>query len=579
MSLTNQYSKSESILIINHDINDALQLDKILRSFGYLPDICTKLSELELFLKSVNPIITLLDFKTCFNKDTQILTSIKRSQKNVLSMVIIDNTDITSASHLFSDGIYDFINKPYIAENIKIRVKHCIDQSNLSLEKIEIEKALESSEQRYIRAIRGTNDGIWDWNINSGEIFFSNRWKEMLGYSEDLFPRNYNQWRNLIHPSDSGKALIQCLNLIDKSSRIMDFEYRILTKQNNYKWIHIRAMASYNDSGDILFISGSHSDIAEKKQTIIARQKLETQLRQSQKMKALGQLTAGIAHDFNNILASIMGYAELTKEFLISDGNSKLATYQDEVLIAGTRAKDLISQLLTYSRDSTGNTTNVSLQPLVKEVVKLLKSSFPTTIDITLKIDKDLPNITIDPVQIEQVIMNHCLNSKEAIDGKGQINLTLECEKIASKYQQICVSCHEMQVNLTEYTDTVHDKNRTGVATTCPDCHVPKEFTSKLIAKVRASKDLYYHLLGSIDTPEKYEAHRLTMAKKVWAMMRETDSQTCRSCHTVSAMAFEEQQGRAARKHKSMSLKGKTCIDCHRGIAHELPVGYMEDDV
>lgn len=144
--------------------------------------------------------------------------------------------------------------------------------------------------------------------------------------------------------------------------------------------------------------------------------------------------------------------------------------------------------------------------------------------------------------------------------------------------EQFCVSCHEMQINLNEYTDTVHDKNRTGVATTCPDCHVPKDFISKLMAKVRASKDIYHHLMGTIDTKEKYEKHRLGMAKKVWKMMRDTDSKTCRSCHTVNDMAFEEQQGRAARKHKNMSLKGKTCIDCHKGIAHELPEGYEEDD-
>ncbi|VAW93151.1 Cytochrome c-type protein NapC [hydrothermal vent metagenome] len=144
--------------------------------------------------------------------------------------------------------------------------------------------------------------------------------------------------------------------------------------------------------------------------------------------------------------------------------------------------------------------------------------------------------------------------------------------------EQFCVSCHEMQINLAEYTDTVHDKNRTGVATTCPDCHVPKDFGSKLLAKVRATKDIYSHLMGTIDTKEKYEKHRLTMAKKVWKMMRETDSKTCRSCHTVDSMAFEEQQGRAARKHKKMSLKGKTCIDCHKGIAHNLPKDYDEDD-
>jgi len=434
---------SESILIIDQDINDALQLDKILQSYGYKVDIYTNFSDLEITIKTVKPTIVLLDFETCFSKDSSILNSLSDIQENLLSMVIIDNNDIDSAAELFSRGVYDFINKPYITENIKIRVKHCIDKTNLSIEKTRIEKALETSEDRYIRAIRGTNDGMWDWNVKTGQIFFSSRWKDTLGYSDDTAPTNYIEWRNLIHPDDSGESLIQCLNLLDGSSQSIDFEYRLLTNQNNYKWIHIRAMASSDASGEILFISGSHCDISDKKQTLIDRKQLETQLRQSHKMKALGQLTGGIAHDFNNILASIMGYAELTKEFLENEGKNKLSSYQDEILVAGTRARDLISQLLTYSRDSGGNSTNVSLQPLVKEVVRLLKSSFPTTIDIKLKFEDDLPDIVIDPIQIEQVIMNHCLNSKEAMDGKGQIKISLAFEKIKSNNENMCVSCHE----------------------------------------------------------------------------------------------------------------------------------------
>jgi signal transduction histidine kinase/CheY-like chemotaxis protein len=264
----------------------------------------------------------------------------------------------------------------------------------------------------------------------------------MLGYYEK-FPSKYTEWRSIIHPDDSGKSLILCLNLLDGTSSSIDFEYRLLTKENKYKWIHIRAMASFDESGNIIFVSGSHSDISDKKQTLFERQRLEVQLRQSHKMKALGQLTGGIAHDFNNILASIMGYAELSKEFLMNDSERRLASYQDEILIAGARARDLISQLLTYSRDSGGNSSNVSLQPLVKEVVKLLKSSFPTTINIKLNIENDLPNIIIDPIQIEQVIMNHCLNSKEAMNGKGQISISLSYEKIDSNHERICKSCHE----------------------------------------------------------------------------------------------------------------------------------------
>jgi len=144
--------------------------------------------------------------------------------------------------------------------------------------------------------------------------------------------------------------------------------------------------------------------------------------------------------------------------------------------------------------------------------------------------------------------------------------------------ESFCVSCHEMRVNLEEYEESVHDKNRTGVKATCPDCHVPKEIGPKLYAKILAVKDIYYHLTGSIDTQEKYDAHRLSMAEAVWARMKSTDSRECRNCHDVPSMLFEEQEGRAARKHENMLEINKTCIDCHKGVAHELPDGYDEDE-
>jgi cytochrome c-type protein NapC len=146
----------------------------------------------------------------------------------------------------------------------------------------------------------------------------------------------------------------------------------------------------------------------------------------------------------------------------------------------------------------------------------------------------------------------------------------------ATNHESFCVSCHEMQINYQEYKGTVHFKNRTGVRATCPDCHVPRDFGPKMAAKIRAAKDVWHHLLGTIDSKEKYEAYRLKMAEAVWEKMEETDSRECRACHSVESMAFEEQQGRAARKHKTMTEKGKTCIDCHKGVAHELPEDYEE---
>jgi cytochrome c-type protein NapC len=145
--------------------------------------------------------------------------------------------------------------------------------------------------------------------------------------------------------------------------------------------------------------------------------------------------------------------------------------------------------------------------------------------------------------------------------------------------EEFCISCHEMQINYDEYQESAHDVNRVGVKATCPDCHVPKAWGPKVLAKIRASKDLYHHLLGTLDSPEKYQNERLHMAERVWQFMKETDSQTCRNCHDVDSMDFEQQQGRARRKHKKLTENGKTCIDCHKGIAHELPDGFEADQV
>ncbi len=134
-----------------------------------------------------------------------------------------------------------------------------------------------------------------------------------------------------------------------------------------------------------------------------------------------------------------------------------------------------------------------------------------------------------------------------------------------------CTSCHSMQVNLAEYKETIHYKNAAGIRASCSDCHVPKAFLPKLKAKILAYKDVLNELLGTIDNKEKYQAHRWEMASRVWAKMKATDSRECRSCHNFNYMDFNEQDSLAGKKHLRARLNGKTCIDCHRGIAHEEP--------
>lgn len=138
--------------------------------------------------------------------------------------------------------------------------------------------------------------------------------------------------------------------------------------------------------------------------------------------------------------------------------------------------------------------------------------------------------------------------------------------------ESFCISCHEMKDNVyEEYMETIHYSNRSGVRATCPDCHVPHEFVPKMVRKIKASKELYAKALGLIDTPQKFEAHRLQMAQNEWARMKANNSQECRNCHNFDSMDLSVQKTVASKMHAQAMDAGKTCIDCHKGIAHKLP--------
>jgi len=137
---------------------------------------------------------------------------------------------------------------------------------------------------------------------------------------------------------------------------------------------------------------------------------------------------------------------------------------------------------------------------------------------------------------------------------------------------EFCISCHEMKDNVyMEYKETVHYKNVSGVQANCSDCHVPRPWVHKVIRKIVASNELYHKALGTIDTREKFLDHRWRLANKVWNSMKENDSRECRNCHAFGTMELEEQDKSARKKHIRAQEEGKTCIECHQGIAHELP--------
>ena len=147
----------------------------------------------------------------------------------------------------------------------------------------------------------------------------------------------------------------------------------------------------------------------------------------------------------------------------------------------------------------------------------------------------------------------------------GGFNTAME----ATNTKEFCVSCHEMRDFVyEEYKGTIHDVNRSGVGAVCSDCHVPKDWTHKIIRKIKASKEVWGKITGKISTEEKFEHHRLSLAMNEWERMKRTDSVECRNCHDFESMMPEFQKPRARQQHLNAMSTGQTCIDCHKGIAH-----------
>ncbi|MCW8874434.1 MAG: response regulator, partial [Gammaproteobacteria bacterium] len=180
-------------------------------------------------------------------------------------------------------------------------------------------------------------------------------------------------------------------------------------------------------------------DVTERVRAAREREDLQRQLQQAHKMEALGQLTGGIAHDFNNILGAIIGYTDLALERFAPGGEGKLGEYLNQVYRAALRARDLIAQMLAYSRGGGSSTQVLPMEPVVREVIKMLRSAMPATMEFHTEFAPETSMVSIDPVQLHQVIMNLCINARDAMEGHGRMDV---CIAPVRDLHAICASCH-----------------------------------------------------------------------------------------------------------------------------------------
>lgn len=279
-------------------------------------------------------------------------------------------------------------------------------------------------EWRLKSIIDGTNVGTWEWNVQTGETRFNERWASIVGHRlEDLQPTDISTWASFAHPDDL--TLSNELLELHFSGELpfYDFECRMRHRDGHWVWVHDRGRVfTWTADGAPEWMFGTHQEISERRADEAKRIELEAQLLRSQKLESLGTLAGGIAHDFNNILSAVRGFTELAHGEV--DADSEVAALLDEALRGVDRAAGLTRQMLAYSGRGTIVIDEVDVNELIRETTELVRGAISRLATISFDLADGLPRVTGDPSQLQQLVMNLVLNASEALgDRNGHVTV------------------------------------------------------------------------------------------------------------------------------------------------------------
>ena len=288
----------------------------------------------------------------------------------------------------------------------------------------QMEERLEA-QLRQNEAVKAGNVGLWDLDLITNQVSYSPEWKSQIGYEKDEIENDYKEWENRVHPEDLNPTLEKIRQSISEVRKGLQVKFRFRHRDGTYRWILSRASIISDESGRPLRMIGSHVDITDRIQAENERKKLETQLMQAQKMEAIGTLAGGIAHDFNNILGIIVGNTELALDD-VPEWNPAYSSLK-EIKTASLRATSIVKQLLSFSRKTDQKLQPIEVAIVIKDALKFLRSTIPSTIDIHQEIQTTDETILADPTQINQIMMNLCINASHAMEQtRGKLTITVE---------------------------------------------------------------------------------------------------------------------------------------------------------
>jgi len=297
-------------------------------------------------------------------------------------------------------------------------------------DRIKTEAALRESERRYRMVADYTHD--WEYWIRPDGtfVYVSPSCERITGYSADKFIRDPALMKSIVHPDDRDwfdTHLHECLQAYHD---VCQRDFRIITRRGEVRWMNHNCQSIRDENGVDLGTRASNRDISDRVKVMEEKEKMEERLRNTQKMEAIGTLAGGIAHDFNNILSPIIGYTEMSLDEVPQ--TSPIRKNLEQILEAADRAKDLVRQILSFSRRGEDQSMlSIDVSQIVQEVLGLLRASLPSSIEIRQHLEKVqiLANVT----QMHQVIVNLCTNAAHAMEDKGTLGISISSEILNDK--------------------------------------------------------------------------------------------------------------------------------------------------
>jgi PAS domain S-box-containing protein len=294
------------------------------------------------------------------------------------------------------------------------------------------EAALRESEERFMLAVAGANDGIWDWDVATDQMFLSERTQHILDLAPGAAVRARAEWRAMMRmdPDDAQCSFRSIDEHVTGSSATYDEEWRVRDSDDTLHWIRVRGVCLRDASGHAYRMAGSIEDITDRKAAEDELLRLERQLRQSQRLEGMGTLAGGIAHDFNNILGAILGYGEMALRDVPASG--RLRRDLDSIVAAGERGRALVDRILAFSRSAVGERVPVQVQKVVEEALDLVAAKLPPGVEVETNLDAGSAALLGDETQVHQVLMNLATNAVQAMPNGGSVRVALATAQLES---------------------------------------------------------------------------------------------------------------------------------------------------